>query len=394
MQNLFWLAGTVGLLGLPEAVTYFLARHRNEAGRILATGIAVSFLSALACFFLVYPLVPGILAAQGPDLVRAARWFLLGIPLYAVTCVFTRAAQGAGDLVRWNLLRLLPGAGWLVVVIVAWQAGKATAEFLAGGYLAILGCMMVPAAIMIPRLIAGPYTPSRMLMKPMVKYGLPQAGAAIPQTLNLRMDQLLIGAFLPPVQLGLYVVAVVWSSAVYPALHAIGSVLFPKIAASSASPGDRSRVLSKGVRLGVLTAGLLAVVLLALTPLMIPLLFGEAFAPAVPVGGVVVLAAAVCGINVILEECLRGLGDTAGIFWSECAGLAVTAACLVLLLPQLGILGGGVSSLLGYGTTCGALVPRICRATGLEATSFLIPRASDVRLIVVRFQAWRFAPRD
>jgi O-antigen/teichoic acid export membrane protein len=222
----------------------------------------------------------------------------------------------------------------------------------------------------------------------MLRYGLPLAGAGIPQTLNLRLDQILIGAFLPPYQLGLYVVAVAWSAAVFLMPNAIGNVLFPKIASSMTSPAERSRTLAQGVRLGVLTSGAVAVLLLCLTPYAIPLLFGRAFAAAVPVGFVLILAAMLCGLNIIFEETLRGLGDTRGVFWGETAGLSITVLALALLLRPLGIMGAGAASVLGYGTTCGVLVRRICGAAGCSLSSLLLPRVADLRLMALRLQGW------
>ncbi len=389
IQNLFWLTAILAMMGLPEAAIYFTARHPEQSGKILSTGIVLALLTTPIFFLLMYPLVPLVLSAEPAFVTHAARFILLAIPLYAVISVATNSVRGTNKLIYWNLLRLLPGAGWLAFLAGAWIWRIHDPVRIAAGYVVVLACLMIPAVWIAGRLIPLSWRPSRILAKPMLSYGIPLAGAAIPQTLNLRLDQLLIGAFLPPAQLGLYVVAVAWSNAVLLTPNAIGNVLFPKIASSKESPADRSRSFTQGVRLGILTSSLVAFVLLALTPYAIPLFFGRAFAAAVPVGFVLILAALVCGLNTIFEESLRGLGDTSGVFWGEAIGLAATAVSLALLLRPMGIMGAGIASVLGYAVTCAVLIYRVCGSTGCSLSRLLFPRGDDVRFIALRLHGWR-----
>jgi len=340
------------------------------------------------CFAVMYPLVPHILATQPFEVRHAARWVLLAVPLYAAIAVAVNTVRGANKLLQWNLLRLLPGAGWLVFLVGAWLWRMNDPVRIALGYVAVLACIVAPTLWIAARLVPSSWSLSTKLAAPMLRYGIPLAGAAIPQTLNLRLDQILIGAFLPPYQLGLYVAAVAWSAAVFLIPNAIGNVLFPKIASSAASPAERVRTLTQGVRIGILTSGTVGIFLLVLTPYAIPLLFGKAFAGAVLVAYVLIPAAVICAVNIIFEESLRGLGDTRAIFWGETVGLGMTVLSLALLLPHFGIIGAGIASILGYGTTCAVLIIRICGATGFSLAS-LLPRRADLRFLALRLQGWR-----
>jgi antigen flippase len=389
IQNLFWLIAILAMLGLPESAIYFTARQPKQAGQILATAIALSILTTPILFLLMYPLVPLVLAAEPTFVTQAARFLLLAIPLYAAVAVATNVVRGTNRLIYWNLLRLLPGAGWLVCLAWASISGMHDPVQIAIGYVVVLACLATPTLWMVGRLVQLSWLPSKSLAKPMLTYGVPLVGAAIPQTLNLRLDQILIGALLPPYQLGLYVVAVAWSSAVFLTPSAIGNVLFPKIASNTALPGECEQTLTQSVRLGILTSGVLTVCLFVLTPYAIPLFFGRLFAAAVPVGFVLVLAAMICGLNIILEEALRGLGETTGIFWAETAGLTVTAFSLALLLRPFGIMGAGAASVLGYAVTCGVLVFRICGSADCSVSDVLLPRGADLRSIFLRLDAWR-----
>jgi O-antigen/teichoic acid export membrane protein len=387
IQNLFWLTALLAMLGLPEAATYFTAHHPGEAGHVLATGIALPILTMPVCFAAMYPLVPRVLAAEPPEVQHAAQRILLAVPLYAAIVVATNTVRGSNKLLHWNLLRLLPGAGWLLFLAAAWLWRMKDPVRIALGYIAVLACIVAPALWMAGRLVPSSWSPSPKLAAPMLRYGIPLAGAAIPQTLNLRLDQILIGAFLPPAKLGLYVAACGWSTAVFLLPSAIGNVLFPKIASAAASPAERLHTVAHGVRIGIVASASVGACLLALARYAIPLLFGKPFAAAVPVAYVLILAAVICALNIIFEESLRGLGDTRGVFLGETVGLAITVLALALLLPRFGIIGAGVASIFGYGTTCAVLIVRICTTTDFSLAG-LLPRRADLHFLALRLQGW------
>lgn len=388
IQNLYWSVSILAMLGLPEAALYFSVREPRKSGAILSTGLFFACLSTPIVFFLFYPVVPLLLAAQSPQVIATARWILLGLPLYVLLVVPTFAARGAGSSVRWNLLRLLPGAGWFVFLVGSWLVDNRDPVFIAWGYLGVLAISLIPAALLIRKIIPGPYTACREWTKPMLRYGLPQAAAGVPQTLKLRLDQLAIGALLPPYLLGLYVVSAAWSNAASLVLTAIGNVLCPKIAGTPIDSIERRHVLSEGVRAGVWAGILLTFVLISLTPFAIPILFGKEFSSAISVGCILVPAAVIAGLNVILEESLRGLGNTAGVFWAESTGLCSMAAFVLLLVGPLGVTGVAVAAVIGNATTSAVLVPHICRESGLRASELLVPRFADLRSIAGRFRSW------
>ena len=65
------------------------------------------------------------------------------------------------------------------------------------------------------------------MRSPPTALGLPSMLNVLPQTLNLRLDQMLMTAALEPALLGLYVVAVAWSGILSPLVSAVGRVVPP-----------------------------------------------------------------------------------------------------------------------------------------------------------------------
>jgi O-antigen/teichoic acid export membrane protein len=204
--------------------------------------------------------------------------------------------------------------------------------------------------------------------------------------LNLRLDQMLMAALLPAHTLGLYVVAVTWSNAVAPFPNALANVLFPQTAAQIV-PEDRHRVFAKGIRLAVLSTLSVAAVVVVVTPWVLPLLFGAAFAAAIPAALIMVGASAIAAVNMVLEEGLRGLGRPVAVLWAELCGLAVTVVALLILLRPLGIVGAALASVCGYSAVLVTLVLVSRTLTHYPPLSLLRPGWAEIE------QLWRASRR-
>jgi len=212
----------------------------------------------------------------------------------------------------------------------------------------------------------------------MLGFGLPCVVSAVPQMLNFRLDQMLMAALLPARLLGLYVVAVAWSSASSPVLNALGAVLFPRVA-SQATREQQAQALAQGNRLAILASLVLAVVVLILTPRMVPLLFGAKFAAAIPAALVLVVAGAISAFNLVAEEGLKGLGCPSAVMWAEFGGLAVTGLSLWLMLRPFEIVGAALASLFGYSAVAVLLVASERSLTGYSLASLLCPTFGEVQ---------------
>jgi O-antigen/teichoic acid export membrane protein len=185
------------------------------------------------------------------------------------------------------------------------------------------------------------------------------------QTFNVRLDQLLIAMLLPIESLGLYAVAVAWSSGLQPLSSAFGSVLFPEVASRKGESAQR-RAVAYGSRLGVLVTIGVGITVFGATPWVLPFLFGESFAGAIPVALILVMAGIVGGVSQVIEGGVRGVGAPGIILQSELARLGVMVVCVSLFLPPLGTIGAAVASLAGACVSTGMLVFRATRLTSRE----------------------------
>jgi O-antigen/teichoic acid export membrane protein len=378
--------GSFAMIGMPEALVYFSAQQPAQAGRYLVTAAGLSLGASVPFIAVAYLAMPLLLHAQGAGLVAAARWYLLIAPIWAIVGMMHHPLRGTGDFHSWNMLRLIVPLSALCVLGLAFAIGRETPQFLAFSYLVTYALMCVPSGWMVWRRLAGPFTADGAQIGPMLRYGLPCVMTGLPQMLNLRLDQMLMAAFFPPRQLGLYAVAVASSSAVSPLLTSIGTTLLPAIA--SADNRERASAhMTEGVRMTALLAIVACVTVATAAPFAIRVLYGTRFIGAIPAALILVPAAGVLAVNFSVQEAIRGFGRPYLVLRAELLGLMVTAISLALLLHPLGIVGAATASLLGYSTVCISLLASAKEIAGTSMRSLLVPRPSEMKRGMMRIAA-------
>ncbi len=373
------LLGTLAMFGLPEALVYFIAREPDRGRQLTTTAVLLGLSGSVLIGAIAWVAMPTLLSSQHHAIVDAARVFLLVGVVYAVFGIPHGALRGAHQFGAWNLVRIAPGLAWLVILLCFWALGGAAAIPLSRWFLLGMAAAGAPFLALVTRRLNGPLRPRARDTGRLLRFGFPSVLSTIPQTINLRLDQLLIVAFLPARDLGLYVVAVAWSGIIVPVLSAIGSVLFPVVSADS---DERRKVQALTTALqGALIIGIAAATTLAAAaPFGIRLVFGARFGGAVPAALVLVPATSMLAWAGVAEEGLRGLGRPGLVLVAEIVAAAVTVAALPPLLHFVGILGAATASLLGYAMVAFVCAFTLSRSTGAPRRAFVIPTARTIAI--------------
>jgi O-antigen/teichoic acid export membrane protein len=367
------------MLGTPEALVYFSARTPEAAGRYLGSASCISLIACLPFMAVAYFLLPELLKAQSPAVIRAARLFLLIGPIFALVGMLPHPFRGTGDFLSWYGMRLAGQSVLLASIVVAFFIGRVQAIFVAKIYLVIIASLFFPFVWIALKRLRGPFTPQIREFVPMLSYGLPCMLTGLPKTLNLRLDQMLMTMILAPRDLGFYVVAVAWGGAVAPMFDAIATVVVHSVASANDSEGSRNLITI--VRITVIVAVLLVPTLMLATPFAIRLLFGPSFKESIVPALLLVPAAGVVGLNAVIQEGLRGLGRPYPVLWSETAGVVATIIGLAVFLKPYGILGAAAVSLASYLIVTLVLLGYVKRFTGVSPASLLFPRLQEFRLV-------------
>jgi len=380
IQTIPSMIGTIAYLGLPSAVAYFSARRPSDTRMLASTAVVLCLLASIPAVALGDACMPRLLGEQSATAVHGARVYLSFIPLQAIVIMPYVALQGLGRFGVWNVLRLAPNVASLVAIGVAFATGAATAERFSGWYLLMYAMIGPIAYAVFWGNSAGPLRPSARSVPELLRYGLPSALMIPAGMVNLQMDQMLMAAWLPSKVLGLYAVSVSWTSMLSAVFGALGPVLFPALAATQ-DPAEQRALVARSFRLGIIAVLVLGAGLAAVTPLLLPLFFGRAFAPAVPAALILVAAAVVLNLVNLTGEILRGLGLPRWPLFGQVAALPVTVVLLIVLLPRWTIVGASIASLLAYTVTGIVCVAGIVKTRDIPARQLLLPTAEDVRAL-------------
>jgi O-antigen/teichoic acid export membrane protein len=195
---------------------------------------------------------------------------------------------------------------------------------------------------------------------------------------NMRLDQLVMIPTVPPRELGLYAVAVTLAGMPYILTGALGPPLITRVA-----QGDRALV-PRALRVVLGVVSVATVVLGALTPLLLPLVFGSEFAAAIDMALVLLLAGIPSAGVLVLMSALVAAGRPGTSSIGELLALSVTGVGLLLVLEPLGGLGAALVSLAAYSANFGLQLITAQRVFGGPLQEYVVPRWEDARWLALR----------
>jgi len=338
----------LGNLGLVESIVYYIGKENgNNVKNVWSGALLLAIFQSITLIFLGYIFLPVLMYQYSSSFIRIARYYLLFIPLNILTLYGIAIFQGRLLMGLYNLVRLLVTCSYLVGVLILALFNKLTVEYCVA-ILLLSNTIVLGFELYWLRkfgwLMIG--TNFKYIRK-MITFGLKAHIGNISSLLNSRMDQMVMAIVLEPELLGLYVVAVTISGGVNIATSAIAIVTFPTLS-NQKSIVRQKKVFTRLIRLTFWSSLTIAIFLLSVTGLLITILFGEDFTPAIPSARVLIFAAIMSGMNTTLASGLRGFGKPSIPSLGELISLAFTGVMLLLLLPKWNILGAAMASLLAY----------------------------------------------
>jgi O-antigen/teichoic acid export membrane protein len=350
------LVGVVATCGLAVAIPYFLAGPRSGDPRLPPTIVAITLAGGAAggaLWAAAAPLTaPALLGSLDARLMAAAG----AAVLTRMAVVSAKAcSQGSDDLPGANRVILVEELLFLPAYGLLRAAGAdAAAAVVLGLVLADVATATLGWSRLVRRgFFAGARRPSPPLARELAGYGVrAQAGGLIAQ-LNLRLDFVVLGALAGPAVLGVYAIATKFAELLRLVTMALTYVLYPAYARDGpARAAARARRLLP--RAGLATAGAAALLAVA-AGTVIEAVYGAAFASAVTPARILLAGLALEGVAAVITAYLYGAGRPGRNSWAMAAGLVVTVALDLLLIPRFGAVGAAIASAAAYATVAVAL---------------------------------------
>jgi O-antigen/teichoic acid export membrane protein len=351
------LVGVVMSSGLPGALTYFLAGPTREDRRLPMTIMAMALAGGVLGTALWWAASPLLGAALFPDL-STPLVLLAGATVLTQLLVATAksCSQGSDDLPGANLVILNEELLFLPAYGLLWVAGvHGDAATVAALLAADVGTFVWAWWRLANRgFFRAAMAPSLALARRLAAYGMRGQVGGVMTLLNLRLDFILLQLLAGPAVLGVYAIASKFAELVKVPGMALTYVLYPRFAReqTAAAVADARRLIPRAT---LLTTSV-AVALLATAGLVIPAVYGAAFEPAVVPAQVILLGLTLDGLGGVITGFLYGAGRPGLNSWAMAAGLVVTVALDVVLIPPYGATGAAAASAVAYVTSTLALV--------------------------------------
>jgi O-antigen/teichoic acid export membrane protein len=350
------IVGQLGFLGLPLAVTYYIARNPAHKTAITAE-LAGKLALATAILFLIHA---GVLTAvfwDGSSTLRAAAIVTLLAGPGGLAQVYGLAIlQGQQRFGAFNVLRAAQVATYSAFILVALLSGVHGLVLITAGWslsVALSGAVTLGVAIRsrVDATDEGGGSPGYWRMQ---SFGLKSLAGWTNLFESFRVDQILVGVLIGPKALGLYVVGLALTNLPRFVSQSVGMVAYPRVASAKAR---QYRLTLRYMILTLAVCGAIVLVMEAACGALIPVLFGAEFNDAVGITRILLLSALFMSLKRVLNDCARGLGHPE-------YGLQAELASWFPLLPGFLLLGDSatgvawilvVSSFTGLGVLVGRL---------------------------------------
>jgi O-antigen/teichoic acid export membrane protein len=367
------IAVSVGHLSVEQAQMYLWGELRERRRALIANAVVLAGLLGI----MVAAVTWAVVTLLGPDRVPlfSTVALLLGLAVIPVSLLVlwnNNLLLLAGRVDRYNrgiLLAAVVQCGLLVgltvtghistlAVVVVWAATSGLS-------------LLVSMATLRPRF----QDVSLPLVARAVRTGLRYHAGLAAFFLLLRLDVVLLNGLVSPRDVGLYSVAVTMAELVWLFTDSVANAVVSRQADSDMA--GSARVTAASVRFGMVGATLLTLGMGVSSPLLLPLLYGEAFAPAViPLVG---LLPGVVGLALSRPVGAYLLRLNRPILTAGSAGAAavLNVVLIFVLVPRVGIVGASIASSAAYVLLAVAYLALFRHFADLRWRDFL-PRRNEV----------------
>lgn len=363
-------------LGLPQAVTYFIANRRLGERSVLVRCCGLT-LAVSAVVVLAICLAAPWLASGDAYLIALIRWTTVLLPPAMLVGVLRGAAGGRAlwRLVAWE--KVINNGTRLLLMVGFALAGELD---LLTAVLIYLGCPVLGGLVYIGLTAEILRTPSSGLPgrtnRVLLGYGLATWIGTVGDIILGRIDQLLLAPLAGSFQLGLYAAAVAIGELPYVISGATADVIM----AADANGQDDQRV-ARASRSTLLLTVLAAAGLALMTPLLVRYAYGVDFLDAVPIVWILLAAAVFASVAATPLAVLLARGRPLMSSSAQLIACGVNVIALVALGPVMGGVGAAWATLIAWALLAVASLIIVRRLYGIGVVAMLIVRRSDLGMM-------------
>jgi O-antigen/teichoic acid export membrane protein len=365
-------------LGLPMAVMFFASRRDVAPRALLGTTVAYGALLTLVC-------VPGAWLLAGP-LGRAFAsgrggmlWLLAGALVPLTFLDWTTHNQLLGKL-RFGLYNALVILSKIATLVATMVLVGALGLGVGGALVAVTAASLVMVAGSLPTILAdGRPHPDRALFRRLVAYGSKVQVGSLLQTLNYRLDILVLGLFAPLTAVGYYFVAEFLAELVITIASAFQSSVLPLVSHYEGAEEQRETTIA-ALRHHTILALLATLANAVFSPLVILFALSGGYRPALLPFFILLPSMVFAGAGTVVAGDLRGRGRPGLSSAYSAVAVGVTVILDFALIPPFGVVGAAIASVCAYVAYGVVSLRGLSRVTGIPLRELAIPTRADLAL--------------
>lgn len=361
--------------GLQKAIVYEVGQSKGSKDVVtnaLSVSLANGLLVAIVTVIAIQVIGPSLFG----DLPTTA--LLLAIPsavMITLMSFFESIVRGLNRIWQCNIGAILNRLVYLGVPLFGVATGTLTLEGVIFGYM-LSNLLTAFYYYMILRRDVDGFKIIKSATRSLFSYGLKYLVYSLVSNLHNRIDVLIIGILLTQVQVGFYSTAVGLAQMLWNLPTAISFVLIPHIA-NKVKGDDSSLQTAKIARVSLIILFVLGMGLALAAPLIISLLYGDEFLPAVPALQWLLPGIITFSTVRILGGHLVGRGRIVALTVVSTIILVVNVIMNLVLIPMWGVIGASISSSVTYTINAILYAWLLSQEGYVRPIDVLIPKRED-----------------
>jgi O-antigen/teichoic acid export membrane protein len=368
-------------LGIPQASVYFMRRRGASASDVASNAVWFALVLGGGLAAVCWGWRDWLLARVLKDAPVAVLPVILAIiPGVLLQTYLLGVAQAQERFSEYNIRQIVPNVlafVGLVLTLVVLRLGLIGAVLT---HVTIVAFMTAWLTARVHREAPLHLAVNAPLARGMLRFGGKSYVQTLAATLHLRLDQYLVAYLLDPGQVGLYAVAVNFTNLLARIPDATGTVLFPRLAGTSERGAHTAT--ARVCRHTLFLTGAGAVVVCALGPFAIPLLYGHRFAGAVVPMLILLPGILMVALYQILTRNFTSRGRQEVNIAAALLALGLNVGLNVALLPRLGLAGAALAHGISYGAAAVVLLVAFVRRSGHSVRDTLLLQSGELRELV------------
>lgn len=337
------LVASVTTLGVPSSLIYYLRHRPQERRALIGNGFVMATLLGSVAACIAALILPWWLRQYSPEVIHAAQWFLITVPLCSITLAGRAVLEASDEFAASNLIQILTPSATLVALLGFLLAHHLTAFNAALSYIAASIPTFAYMMIRVRRTGGTGVGWGSSTVRLILSYGVRSYGVDLLGTLALYVDQALVVSLLSAEAMGAYVVVLSLSRMLNVFQNSVVMVLFPKAAGRTRE--GVVELTGRSVRISGGVTALCGIAICVAGPTVLRILYGAEYVAAAGALRILVAEAVLSGATFVLAQAFMAVGRPGIVTMLQGLGLSLSVPLMLLLIPRMGIHGAAISLL-------------------------------------------------